>query len=237
MNGLRPWQQEKNYIQATILGLLSESQVCFKGGTYLWFFHGLQRFSEDLDFTATGEVSLKSARYVSEALRLYGIENDLKLMGENHVNLSFRIMADGPLHTNQQDRCVVYVEISRRERIMQKMIPLKLDMPGFQLPVKRLLGMSLEEVGAEKVRAVLTREKSRDIYDLHYLVAYKKIQFNLQLVNQKLNYYGKSFDSGEFVSELHKRKDRFKKDLLNLVFDDLPDINGVVQSLANWCIV
>lgn len=217
--------------------MLAESPVCFKGGTYLWFFHGLQRFSEDLDFTATGDVSAKTARYVSEGLRLFGIENDLKLMGENEVNLSFRFMADGPLHTTQRDRCVVYVEISRRERIVQKMIPLKLDVPGFQLPIKRLLGMSLEEVGAEKVRAVLTREKSRDIYDLHYLVSRKKIKFNLELVNEKLSYYGKSFDSGEFVSELHKRKDRFKKDLINLVFDDLPEISRVSETLAEWCIV
>ncbi len=55
LNRLRPWQQEKHYIQSLILNSLSELPLVFKGGTYLWFFHGLKRFSEDLDFTYNGK--------------------------------------------------------------------------------------------------------------------------------------------------------------------------------------
>lgn len=39
---LKPWQAQKQYLQAAILTLLSEEQLVFKGGTYLWFFHGLR---------------------------------------------------------------------------------------------------------------------------------------------------------------------------------------------------
>ena len=56
LNNLRPWQQEKHYIQSLILEVVADEPLIFKGGTYLWFFHGLQRFSEYLDFTVNGKL-------------------------------------------------------------------------------------------------------------------------------------------------------------------------------------
>ena len=35
--GLKPWQQEKHYIQSLALVTLSETPVILKGGTYLCF--------------------------------------------------------------------------------------------------------------------------------------------------------------------------------------------------------
>jgi len=34
------------------------TELVFKGGTALWFFYGLNRFSNDLDFTLAGKVDL-----------------------------------------------------------------------------------------------------------------------------------------------------------------------------------
>ena len=78
LNRLRPWQQEKHYIQSLILNSLSELPLVFKGGTYLWFFHGLKRFSEDLDFTASEELHDRIPEMVSRALALFGIMNEFK---------------------------------------------------------------------------------------------------------------------------------------------------------------
>ena len=112
MNGLRPWQQEKHYVQSLILGILSDFPLVFKGGTYLWFFHGLRRFSEDLDFTSSGKIRKEVPAVVSRNLTFFGLENELKIMNGNGKGLSFRIMANCPLNTSDRDRCVVYVEIS-----------------------------------------------------------------------------------------------------------------------------
>ena len=117
--------------------------MVFKGGTYLWFFGGLDRFSEDLDFTQNGKISPNIPDIVSRDLKLYGIENEMKIMKDDDLGLSFRIAALGPLHTSDKDRCFVYVEISRREPVILKQVPLKLDFPEYQLQVHRIPGMAL----------------------------------------------------------------------------------------------
>lgn len=171
--GMKPWQQEKHYIQYLALNSIAEEPLVFKGGTYLWFTQGLDRFSEDLDFTASEHLVHDVAEKVSKNLTLFGVENNIKRITDNETTLSFRISAKGPLNTAKLDECIVYVEISKRERISDKTIPMKLDYTPYSLPIKTIPGMALEEVGAEKVRAILTRNKARDLYDLHYLITKK----------------------------------------------------------------
>lgn len=234
LNGTRPWQQEKHYVQSLILNALSELPLVFKGGTYLWFFHGLRRFSEDLDFTASEELPNGIPEMVSRGLALFGLANELKIISDNAASLSFRISARGPLNTGLKDRCFVYVEISRRERVMNKAVSLKFDRPEYQLPIKSLSGMSLEEVGAEKVRAIMTREKARDIYDLYYLIVNKRIPFNEKLVDSKLEYYNTDFSRHKFLGEIGGRKKDYAKELKGMVFEDLPDYNLVMSAMAQW---
>ena len=234
MNGLRPWQQEKHYIQSLILNAISEWPLVFKGGTYLWFFHGLRRFSEDLDFTASEDLQEGLAQKTSNSLNLFGIENALKIITNDEKTLSFRISANGPLNTNDKDRCIVYVEISKREPVIERSIPLRFDHPEYQLPVQRLLGMSLEEVGAEKVRAILTRKKARDVYDLYYLIEKKKIDMKVGLIGKKLEYYKKQFSRTEFLQEIESRKSYFSKELAGIVLDKLPGFDDVDSTIKMW---
>ena len=48
--------------------------------------------------------------------------------------------------------------------------------------------LAAEEILAEKVRAILTRQQGRDIYDLWYLLS-QNTQLDTHLVKEKLNYY------------------------------------------------
>lgn len=48
--------------------------------------------------------------------------------------------------------------------------------------------LSGDEIVAEKVRAIMTREKGRDIYDLWFLLN-KNILIDNNLVEEKLKYY------------------------------------------------
>jgi hypothetical protein len=234
INGLKPWQQEKHYIQALILTIVSEQPVVFKGGTYLWFFHGLRRFSEDLDFTASEKLSKNLSETVSKGLELFGAENQSKIITDNETTLSFRISAKGPLNTGQKDLCRVYVEISQREKILEKTLPLRLDMPAYQLPIKNLAGMSLQEASAEKVRAIITREKARDIYDLQYLIQNKKAKFGKKLIEEKLSYYSKSFSEKEFLKKINSKKEYYSKELRNLVFEELPAFKKAQKTIKDW---
>ena len=124
---MTPWQQEKHYVQALALNAISELPLVFRGGTYLWFFHGLGLFSEDLDFTASEALRKGIPEKTSESLELFGVENALKKITDDEKTLSFRISAKGPLNTEAKDMCVVYVEISRREPVIEKRISLKFD--------------------------------------------------------------------------------------------------------------
>ncbi len=234
VKGLRPWQMEKHYLMAIILNLLSDYNLVFKGGTYLWFFHGLPRFSEDLDFTATGRIPTDLAQKVSDGVKIYGTENELKVITDNSTTFSFRIIANGPLNTSIKDRCVVYVEISKRENVIQDRFPLKMDFPEYSIPVKRISGMNLDEVGSEKVRAILTRKKGRDIFDLYFLIDSKKILFNQDLINLKLDFYRMNFSTFLFVNEVKSRAQRFEKDLKNLVFNKLPDYESIMEKIERW---
>ncbi len=234
LKGLKPWQQEKHYIQAVTLETLAEQPLALKGGTYLWLFHGLPRFSEDLDFTAREALPKNLPEKVSKYLNLYGIENSTKTIANNTITLSFRISAKGPLNTAHLDECRVYVEISKRENIEKKTLPVKLDFPEYNLPTKRAIGMSLEEIGAEKARAIMTRQKARDLYDLHYLIEKKQIPFNHELISKKLEYYHKKFSKREFLEKAKQKQAYYKKELKNLVFDELPEFNKTIQSIQKW---
>ena len=61
LNKIKPYQQEKHYIQTLILrSIYSEYDLVFKGGTALMFTKDLPRFSEDLDFSYQKDKELTS---------------------------------------------------------------------------------------------------------------------------------------------------------------------------------
>jgi predicted nucleotidyltransferase component of viral defense system len=234
LGGLRPHQQEKHYVQALVLNALAEEPLVFKGGTYLWFFHGLRRFSEYLDFTSADGTFRDLPSRVSSDLALMGVENRVKSETDDPRGLSFRISARGPLNTSSKDECHVYVEISRREKVLDRTLPLRFDFPQYALPVKTIRGMALDEVGAEKVRAILTREKARDLYDLHHLVTRKGIAYRADLVAEKLRYYELRFEEEAFLKRIQALEPSFSRQLKGLVLGALPNAGEVFETLAHW---
>ncbi|MCL5990281.1 MAG: nucleotidyl transferase AbiEii/AbiGii toxin family protein, partial [Candidatus Thermoplasmatota archaeon] len=143
-------------------------------------------------------------------------------------------LINGPLHSSDKDRCVIYVEVSRREKIVLPSLSLKIDFPQYDIPVKNLSGMNLDEVGSEKVRAILTREKGRDIFDLYFLIRRKNIKFNIELVNRKLAYYNLNFDSSQFMQKLESRNKIYSKELKPVILGNLPDFDEVRSYIGKW---
>ena len=217
-----------------MLNALYDEQLVFKGGTYLWFFHGLPRFSEDLDFTTISKVNGNISEKVSKGLSLLGVANEARIESNDKNSFSFKIMAHGPLYSSQNSRCVVYVEISKRENVLNETVPAKLDLQEYQLPVRILMGMNLDEVAAEKVRAIMSRNKARDAYDLYYLIKEKKVKFDKELVDKKLEYIGKGFSLADFRAALDEKGKAFEKELASLVFRPLPRFKEAKRAIEEW---
>ena len=100
--------------------------------------------------------------------------------------------------------------------------PLRMDMSQYALPVRMLRGMDLQEVGAEKVRALATRQKARDIFDLWYLIGEKKIVFSPEMVAGKLKYYDLEFDKSKVMGRVSEMEKSFEDDAKPLLLGLAP---------------
>ncbi|MDG6928318.1 MAG: nucleotidyl transferase AbiEii/AbiGii toxin family protein [Nitrososphaerota archaeon] len=221
---LKPWQEEKRYIQSLVIYALSNEELTMKGGTYLWLFHGLNRFSEDLDFTLDGVLKDPESQ-VSKALKLFGVNSSITTIKDDRHTLTFRVNALGPLFSTTKTTCYVYVEISRREKPVLEPDVIKLDEPLYGMPVAFLNGMKLEEVAAEKVRAIITRSSSRDLYDLWFLMHRLNVKLDASLIQSKLSFYNTTYQN--FREKVEQNRGIWRRELEPVIFGKIPDFDQV----------
>jgi predicted nucleotidyltransferase component of viral defense system len=240
IRGIKPHQQEKHYLQTLILNILSEYPLVFKGGTYLWFFHGLDRFSIDLDFTIDLSISpygfkdLKSfSNHISSRITnmlwiLEGVKSNCKIINLNEFGFSLKISAEGPLYTTKESLCFVDVDISYREEVLLPTTSFSLDFPFYNLPIKIIRCMSIEEIFIEKIRTIYTRRKGRDVYDLWFLINKKGIHLTkdlITMIDKKLNFKGTEnphkFSMVSFKNKLLELEEVFSKDMYEIKFQDI----------------
>ena len=243
LRNLKPYQQEKHYIQTVILVALSDYPLIFKGGTYLWFFHNLDRYSTDLDFTIQDldniinpeEFAKEMMTKVKTKLKLIdGIDCKCKLNTfRKGVGFSIKVSVEGPLYTSPRSLCYVDIDVSFREKVILPTVSYSLDMPAYNFPVVIITGMNLQEVLSEKIRAILTRDSVRDVYDLWYLLDRKEIKLTKEVldhVNQKLKYVNLSFDINEFKKKLKEKEANFNN-LNQIVFRKLEKFDYYYNSI------
>jgi len=240
LNGLKAFQQEKHYIQTLVLRSIcaTTNELAFKDGTSLWFFHGLNRFSEDLDFTfmlRKGKRKRKGLRNlpmaVKKDLEVYGIDSEIRILNDGEISFSFRVGAKGTLFTKEIERSFVRVEISKREEVKKKPDVIELDANYTDILPFFVVVLNTEEIMAEKVRAILTRNRARDIYDLWFLLR-KGIRFDLSLANEKLRYYDKVFEKDVFIERIKGKEDYWQSELKPLVIGTLPRFEEVYKAVG-----
>jgi hypothetical protein len=250
IKGIKPFQQEKHYIQTLILNVLSDYLFVFKGETYLWFFHGLDRFSTDLDFTIDLSISSKEFKDIKSFSNnlnkkinnmlwiLDGVKSECKIINLNEYGFSLKISVQGPLYTSEKSLCFVDVDISYREEILLPTVSFSLDFPAYNLPIKIIRYMDLREILAEKIRAVYTRKKGRDIYDIYFLISKKNLVISkevINLVNKKLSFSSNKlkFTFPEFKSRLYSLKDIFSKDMYEIKFSEINNFDFYYQFIID----
>jgi predicted nucleotidyltransferase component of viral defense system len=196
---------ERDYVLAWLLtqvptNSLLAPALAFKGGTALRRMHfGEYRFSEDLDFTLTREVSLedlfKAFKEVFEVLmRVSGIrvaldENDVTQHARNDT---FYFNYQGPLpgakrvkvDVTRGETIVFPLEGKRVLRTYEEYTDLPADGPPLQV-------YALHEIAVEKTLAVTdgARREPRDLYDLWFILRERQLEHPEEVItglNRKL---------------------------------------------------
>ncbi len=231
LRNVKPWQEEKRYVLCLLLYALSEEKIILNGGTYLWLFHGLNRYSEDLDFLEEGKLKDDLTEKVSKKLGLFGVESKIKIIKNDEYTFSFRTEIKGPLYAVKKNLCYTYVEISKRERHLLLPLTVKLDEPRYVIPITQVKGMNLQEVAAEKVRGVIARNVSRDVYDLWFLIKKLGIKVNQEHVEKKLSFYGFSFSYDLLKLKVDEHRKSWERELKPIIFGPLPAYDDVINQI------
>lgn len=249
---------ERDYVISWILKdifddpSLSEALV-FKGGTALRkIYFPTYRFSEDLDFTMVkslaelGEDRIrrsldKACQHIHEESGIELALADFKRTRDELGEEAFegKIQYVGPRGHRAGNPPRVKLDITFYEQVLldPNNLPLMHPYSDAEDCYAVVSTYRLEEIVAEKLRAILQRTRSRDIYDLWYFLKYHKDALNLvatkDVFRKKCEYKGVDFKGIEdfFKPELlesHKLawEPSMKRQVINLppfaeVEDDL----------------
>ncbi|MCW6161550.1 MAG: nucleotidyl transferase AbiEii/AbiGii toxin family protein [Candidatus Micrarchaeales archaeon] len=221
------WQVERDYLQHILLRAIYSkisNGLVFKGGTALQKFGIVDRFSIDLDFTSSlsDDELIGIMAYVSGFLSDLGIKNRYSYASTNEghgkgFDVSFGI--EGPYFVatgSEKAKVTIKLQISKREAVLlgqktELITPIYKDIPPYIVAA-----MHMEEVAAEKARAIMTRDKPRDVYDLSILI---KKGYNLHefLVKKKLEGYAE-FSVEGFEKAIDRKKELWDSELKNLLY-------------------
>lgn len=203
----------REFVQIVFLKeLYAESfskDIFFKGGTAIRLLYKGKRFSEDLDFT----VQIEEQLFDSSINKLFSkLEKNYQFTFKERATLTgktYLLTATIPFLKNP---VFVKLDFSMRENVLES--TQNILETEYPVIVQNFVNaLSMNEILAEKVRAILKRDKHRDIYDLWILMELGA-KVDLELIAKKLVYYGEEMDAAEFNSRLNCfTKEGFIKDL------------------------
>lgn len=227
-------QAEKDYLQNLLLYIIYSivgKELVFKGGTCLYKLHGLNRFSEDLDFSISKpfnfEERLKKILYIASQ---YGVYCRVKTMKKYHNQLNIGLDLKGPLYNgNPNSLCFIGFDISLRKKPLLPAERKTLISTYQDIPSADVFAMDLKEILLEKIVAIYTRKKSRDLYDAWFLLKFKNVEIDFALLRKKLKRI--VFQKKAFIHKIQEEKPVWKTDLAPLVQGQLPSFDQVKKDI------
>ncbi|MDO8554133.1 MAG: nucleotidyl transferase AbiEii/AbiGii toxin family protein [Candidatus Micrarchaeota archaeon] len=229
-------QTEKDYLQNILLYTIysvAGRELIFKGGTCLYKVYGLNRFSEDLDFSLTKyfdfEKLVKKILFMTGQTGLYGkVKTFEKYQNQFNINMEFK----GPLYSgNPKSLCFIGLDISMREKPF--LSPEKQTLNQFykDIPAFDIFTMDLREILVEKIAATHDRKKPRDVYDIWFLLKFKNVQIDYELLQKKLKKRKISFEKDTFLHKIQEKEPMWKGDLTPLIASELPPFDQVKKEI------
>lgn len=240
--GLDTSMLEKDYVLGWMLYGISQSSVgkrlAFKGGTALSkiYYPCSWRLSEDLDFTllvdTDWEIIIDALKDEVPVIIKESAGINVSLRPKPHTNpeyLQARIKYLGPTSPN-----TIKVEMTKEKfagDIIDKDVPVKFDYPEFTVRV-----YSIDNIIAEKMRAIIQRGYIRDYYDVWKLL--RKTDYNAaktrELFEKKCNGKGIKYSDTKqfFPKDIEKNLAPYvETGLGRLMRDDLLPIGEMLAEL------
>ncbi len=235
LKGLTAGNTEKDYLLDLVLssiGKHSKNELVFKGGTCLAKFHKLARFSEDLDFSAVRpfDVNQLIERIIAD-LKKFDISAWQHQKKEPFNSILIVLRVKGPLFINKPlSYARVGLDINLKSSVLRPAEVLTYRSLYPEVPPLTMLCMVQEEIFAEKIRALLTRKKARDLYDLYFLVQ-EGISASRELIEKKMEYYEEAFAAAKLLARLPEFASSWEEEMKGLLAEIPPfdQVRAVVQ--------
>ena len=180
--GINPYHLEKDYVLTLIYQQISSdpelyNNLILKGGLALHHIYGNTRLSIDLDFTARKRIEVDLILDTIEAVAGLRIRTPQDIPATKFSLRIRPISYLGPLGV----RSNVEIEVSYREEVVLEpdVVPL-VNRFCDSFPVQV---MKLEEMMAEKIRALYQRPKASDLYDLHFILSTPALSYDTSTIN------------------------------------------------------
>lgn len=235
----------REILQSIVLIGLSRAdffkKASFYGGTALRIFYGLNRYSEDLDFTLNEKNDSFSLEPYIESIKnvatSYGIELDINIKKkeiktpiesafaklntyQTFINLKINDEIASLLHKDENIK--VKFEVDLNPAIGFNVESKRIDMPEFA----NIIVLDEPSLFAGKLHAIICRNykntvKGRDYYDFLFYIR-KRVKPNLNYLKNKLIESGKIKENDKFDLDTLKvmLKDRFEAVDFNQVKTD-----------------
>lgn len=185
----------REYLQLIFLSYFYQNKktekIYFKGGTAIHFFLDSPRFSEDLDFSSEyrREEIKEIIQEVQKELKRELQEAEISLLHQCKDSIRFRLKYKS---VNFKYPFTIRIDFTEKEAPKEIVtLPLLTKFPIVFFPI--IPHLSAEEILAEKIRALLTRTKGRDLFDLWFLLK-KGVVVDFSLAEKKLKEVKKGFD-------------------------------------------
>ena len=232
------------------------NKAAFYGGTALRIFYGLNRYSEDLDFTLkekNDDFSLESyLKYVNEVALSYGLELEISTKVktintpiesafaklntyQTFINLKLDNKMSRQLHKDESIK--VKFEVDCNPALGFDVESRWLDIPEFAT----VSVLDEPSLFAGKIHAILCRSyknnvKGRDYYDFLFYIS-KKVKPNMTYLKNKLVDTGKIKEEDEFNSNILKEMlvDKFNSIDFNQVKIDASKFLFKNEDLSYYC--
>ena len=221
------YYEEKEYLQYIFLNAISKySDVVFKGGTCLRICYGLDRASEDLDFSTKFKIN-EIKEVVKKCLKNFDMINiPYEIYSEKEYEGNFRIeirfkgpLYNGYVHSTNTLK-IDFNKIPSRNKIVKVVQKLFSDVPLFTINV-----LDEKEIFAEKLRALINRREPRDLYDVWMLLS-KGVEIDKKLLKTKLREENADISKLKFPS-----REEYMIKLKNLVLN-LPDYEQITNEVS-----
>jgi len=225
---------EKDYALTNLLSVIARfpklNFMVFKGGTALKKIYFEEfRFSEDLDFVCFDDVSEDFMNFVENNMKGLDVEfTEITDLEKKNESFKFKVK----YNQSNGARTSIKVDLSLRGDIMMEhptkpILHFYETFPNaFSVPA-----MSLEEIMAEKVRAIIYTKHPRHLYDIQFLHQ-QGIQINPDMVRKKIkSVYNEDFDINKLKERLHEKEKDWITDLRPLLPKTPPPFDEVSKEV------